>query len=469
MLHDLLSIRSVRDEPKEGAPFGEGVAAAYAWMMSKAKADGFEVFDADGFGGHIQWQGLTLDEAGEVIATADETLGIPVHLDVVPEGDGWSHEPYAGEISDGKVYGRGTLDNKGPACAIYIAIKALRDSGFVPAKNIRLILGLDEETGFGGMVKYLEMAGAPDFSFVPDADFPAINGEMGILDFELAKKLEKTKEKGLVLRSVKGGNASNMVPDFARAILQDQSGEGYDKVKDQLADFRYRTGYKVYGKGMGKAFEITAKGVSAHGAHPEKGRNAISVLMEFLSEVGVANESVRDFIEFYRGRIGFELHGDSLGIGLEDGPSGKLILNAGLIDMNADAGIITIGVRYPVTMGADAVYDAIAPLIDRYDLGLVKLKHLPPIYFEPDDPFIETLMEVYRNITGDNDSAPFVSGGGTYARSLPNAVAFGARFPDTPDLMHQKDECISIDELMLMAKIYAEAIKKLTSARSFSA
>ncbi|MDR1028803.1 MAG: dipeptidase PepV [Clostridiales Family XIII bacterium] len=462
MLRELIAVESVQGEPKDGKPFGEGVSAVYEGMLSRGRSDGFETADVDGYGGHIEWPGAELDANGEIVAGADEVLGIPVHLDVVPAGGDWSKEPFGAEVADGMICGRGSTDNKNAVAAVYCAMKALKDSGFVPRKSIRLILGLDEETGWSGMEKYLAGVGAPDFGFVPDADFPAINGEKGIIDFELAKKLGKTIEKGLALRSVKGGAAPNMVPDHAAAIVMDEIGRDYAAVKEQIAAYRERTGYKVYGKGVGRAFEISARGVSAHGARPEEGVNAISVLLDFLYELGLANESVRDFLTFYHEHIGFDSDGARMGVGFSDDPSGKLTLNVGLIAMDSEAAILTVNARYPVTMREDSVYEAMLPLIHEYDLGIVKLHSKPPIYFPEDDPFIETLMEVYRENTGDTKHKPFVIGGGTYARAIPNAVAFGPRFPGREELMHRKDERISIDDLMRTTHIYADAIYKLT-------
>ena len=392
---------------------------------------------------------------------ATETLGIPLHLDVVPPGDGWTHEPFGGQVEDGKLYGRGSTDNKGAVVAVYTALKALKDSGFVPRKNVRLILGLDEETGGIGMDKYLDAVGAPDFGFVPDANFPVVNGEMGILHFELARKLSKPGEKGLQLRSIEGGNAPNMVPDRARAVVLDDMGKGYDTLKASIAEYRERTGYKVHGKGIGKAFEITVKGISAHGAHPELGLNAISILMDFLGGLGIANESVREFIDFYNGHIGFDLDGERMGIGFEDTLSGKLVLNAGMIGMDAEAVILSINVRYPVSMTEEQVYNAMLPLIHQYDLGIVKNQAMPPLYFAVDDPLVETLIDIYRENTGDAESAPIVFGGRTFAHILPKGVAFGPSFPDDPDLMHQAEECLELDKLMLSARIYADAIYRL--------
>ena len=465
MLEELVSFKSVKGDASEGAPFGHDVQSIFEYMLEKGRLEGFDVLNVDNYGGHIEWLGVETDETGEVIATADETLGIPVHLDVVPEGSDWTYEPFTAEIIDGKMYGRGTTDNKNSVVAIFFALKALKESGFIPSKNIRIILGLDEETGWKGMKKYLEKVTPPDFGFVPDADFPAINGEKGIIEFELAKKLAKTNEKGITIRKIEGGNAPNMVPDYARAVIMDQVNDDFDAVKDAIADFRSRRGYKINGKGVGKAFEIITHGLSAHGSMPETGLNAISIMMLFLSELKIANESLKEFIDFYNEKIGFDTDGAGLGIALSDEPSGNLSLNIGLVDMDGEAIILTCDARYPVTMTEDNVYDALAPILPTYNLGIVKKNSKPSIYMPVDGEFISTLMDVYKENTGDSSSTPIVIGGGTYARAIPNAVAFGPRFPGSPDLMHQKDEYVKIDDLIKAACIYADAIYRLTSGK----
>ncbi|GHU63525.1 dipeptidase PepV [Clostridia bacterium] len=493
LLRGLVSYPSVKEPPEKDMPFGAAVQGAFEYLLREAAADGFEIFNADNYGGHIDWRGAVLDARGEVVAAADETLGIPIHLDVVPAGDGWTKDPWGGEEEDGRIYGRGTTDDKGPTVSAYLALKALKTSGYFPAKNVRLIIGLDEETGWSGMEEYFKRMAPPDFGFSPDANFPVINGEMGMMVFEIAKKLEPSQGKGLRLRSVKGGAAPNMVPDRCRAVLVFDDGEpasakarggagraakgkakgkvtkadaeraaAFERVRLAAEAFRERTGRSLTCRGAGKALEVSAQGVSAHGAHPEKGLNAISVLMEFLSELNLVNENAQSFIDFYRNHIDYELDGKRLGIAMEDEPSGSLIVNTGMIELGTEAAILTVNVRCPVTKSEDDVYDALRPALDKNGLGVVKVSGMAPLYFPPDDPFIQTLMAVYRKHTGDLEHGPLVMSGGTYARAIPNAVAFGPAFPDDEDVMHQKDEYIKLDNLMRAAHIYADAIQELT-------
>ena len=183
----------------------------------------------------------------------------------------------------------------------------------------------------------------------------------------------------------------------------------------------------------------------------------------FLGRLNFVNEEQNDFIDFYNRYIGFCLDGEKLGIKLSDDKSGDLVFNVGMAEMDREAGKFTINIRYPVTFSEDKIYGQMEPILERYDIGLVKLSSKDPLYMEPDSLMVRTLLEIYRKHTGDNDSQPLVIGGGTYARATPGIMAFGALFPGDEDVMHQKDEYIDLDRLMLMTKIYAEAIYKMSS------
>lgn len=452
-LQELLKIKSVAERTEGEFPFGEGVQQAFSYLLNRGKAEGFAVKDVDHYGGHIDFTG-----------NGEGVMGIVGHLDVVPEGSDWDWEPYGGTIADGRIYGRGAIDDKGPVISAFYAMKALKDCGLQPEKTVRLILGLDEETEWEGMEYYLSRVQAPDFGFTPDGDFPAIHGEMGILVFDLVKKLGKPQNKGLELRSLKGGNAPNMVADHARAVLRCPDKGRYQEIREKVADFRAEKAVKIHCKGIGRSLEITTEGISAHGARPDQGLNAIAILMDFLSQFQFVNEDAQEFVSFYNQYIGYELDGGSLGCGFSDEPSGTLIFNVGMIDLSDETATLTINVRYPVTLDFEQVYEGIMPVLNQYDIGVVKGKQQDPIYIPKEDPMIETLMDIYRKHTGDEAGKPLVIGGGTYARAMKNVVAFGARFPGEPELGHQKNEYLAIDSLMKMTRIYAEAIYRLAKA-----
>ncbi|MBR6585428.1 MAG: dipeptidase PepV [Firmicutes bacterium] len=435
-------------------PFGMGVHESLVKVLTMGEKMGFEVKNVDNYGGHIDFKGK-----------GDKVMAILGHLDVVPAGSGWDFDPYGGEVADGKIYGRGTTDNKGPVISCLYAMKALKEAGYQPECTIRLILGLDEETGWKGMKYYFDHVERPDFGFTPDADFPVINGEKGMLVFGLAKKFSASSAsaKGLELRSLQGGTAPNSVADSCRAVVRSGQDGDYDKIREIVRVYKEETGYKVNVKGVGKSLEITTSGVSAHGATPWKGLNAISVMMQLLGRLNFVNEDHNDFIQFYNDHIGFNLHGENLGVDISDEPSGRLVFNVGMVELDPEAGKLVINIRYPVTADGEEVLEKIAETLDRYEIGLIRAEHKAPIFREVDSPMVKLLMDIYQKHTGDTESKPLVIGGGTYARSTPNIIAYGALFPGDEDLMHQKNECVTIERFEQMTKIYAEAIYKLSS------
>lgn len=458
-LRDVVRINSEEGEKVIGRngelyPFGSGVQEALEKVLALGESMGFSAKNVDNYGGHIDFSGKT-----------DRIMGIIGHLDVVPAGSGWDFDPYGGELSEGKIYGRGTTDDKGPVISCLYAMKALKDAGYEPNCTIRLIIGLDEETHWKGIKYYFEHEQKPDFGFTPDADFPVINGEKGMLIFDFAKKITSPQgqAKGLKLRSLKGGTAPNSVADSCRAVLRSDEEGTYDLIKEMVYGYRQETGYKLNVKGVGKSLEITAAGVAAHGAKPEKGLNAISIIMDFLGKLNFVCEDHNEFIDFYNKYMGFCLDGSQIGVDCSDEPSGGLVFNVGMAELDGEAGKLTINIRYPVTADGDEILSKLTSVLDRYDMGLIRGEHKKPIYMEMDNPMVKLLLEIYRKHTGDEKSQPLVIGGGTYARSAENVIAYGALFPGDPDLMHQKNECITVERLMQMTKIYAEAIYKLAS------
>ena len=451
-LRELISIKSVAVRTDGDAPFGEGVDEAFRYMLAKGEEFGFESVDVDGYGGHIQFGGGGEDR---------DIMGIAAHLDCVPEGEGWTHDPFAGEIADGRLYGRGTNDDKGPAVATLFAMKALAELGMTPKKRVRLILGLDEETDWEGMDYYLENEEMPTFGFTPDSDFPVVNAEKGILVFDIASKFKKQAAKGLEFRSFKGGEADNMVAASARVIVNSQKKSDYEAIREKAAYFEEMYGVPVHTRQIGKSLEISLKGVSAHGAHPEQGKNAISYMMAFLGLLDFTNDDVTDFIDFYNGYIGMELNGEKLGCRFEDEVSGETILNVGMIEMDKSSVKLTINIRYPITKKSEDIYAGMDEVCSKYDLGIIKRTEREPLYKAPDSSLVSELLTAYREITGDEESQPLVIGGGTYARLFDDFVAFGAKFPGGADVEHQKDEYIILDDLKAMTVIYAEAIRRL--------
>ena len=278
-LAESVSKPSVKADPvktKDGEllPFGQGVHEALISMLEKGKELGFDTYNDDNYAGHIEWK----SENG-----GDEYFGIIGHLDVVPVDNGWATDPFVmTDKGDGFLYGRGTSDDKGPVVASLYALKALKDEGLKPKMNIRLVLGLDEETGNISADHYTEHCGHPALGFTPDADFPLVNGEMGILVFELARKFSSRPGKDdLRLTKLEGGTAHNAVPAYAKAVIAGSKNQ-YDLIADRAKLFCEETGYRLKVKKQGSSLVVEAFGTAAHGAHPDLGLNAVSILMSFL-------------------------------------------------------------------------------------------------------------------------------------------------------------------------------------------
>ena len=457
-LQELVRIRSVRTEPcrsPEGEvyPFGAGVEEAYQYTLKLGKELGFEVKDWDHYCGHIEWKSENPDA---------QIFGIAGHLDIVPEGDGWTFDPYAAEIADGWMLGRGTLDDKGPVIACLYGMKALKEAGYRPADTIRLILGLDEETGRDSVHYYLEKDRMPDYGITPDGEFPLTNGEMGNMKFQLASRMKKYSPKeGLVLSKIDAGLAPNIVPRTAKAVVASGDSGEYDTIRTKAEAFAEETGYNLKTRKVGTSLAIEATGISAHGADPHKGLNAISILMAFLGRLDFVSDEVTEWIRYYNEHIGFNLHGENMECAFQDEPSGKLICNVGMMELSNDVATVTLNVRYPISYTSENVYEGVEKTLEGTNIGLIKKGDDKPAYVPVDDPFIQTLCSVYVEETGDDENKPFVDRGGTYAKVFRRMVAFGALFPGEEDRMHQPDERLSIEALMKMTRIYTAMMEKL--------
>ncbi len=443
---EMVRIKSVKEAPVGDMPFGEGIQKCLEYTLDLCESMGFETVNVDNYAMHA--------DMGE----GAETFGILAHIDVVPEGDNWDYDPYGAIIADGNIYGRGTIDDKGPAVAALFAMKALKETGVPLKKKVRIIFGTDEESGWACMDRYFSKMPKPDLGFTPDADFPAIHGEKGILIFNLKKIFaHSTAGDGVKIVSIKGGTRANVVPDTCVAVLSDASG-----AREAAEAYSKNAGIPVEVVEAAEGMQITIKGVSAHGSLPEKGVNAISHMISFLNGLPLAPGDMSDAIAAYAARIGVEYNGQHIGCGLEDAESGLLVFNVGVIDAKDDGMTVTVNIRYPITSNDDIVYGGIRKALEGTGFDLIHTNHQKPIYVPKDHPLIEALMGVYREQTGDVDSQPITIGGGTYARAMDNCVAFGPLMPGMPELAHQRNEFIGVEHLIQMTKIYAHALYKLT-------
>lgn len=471
-LQGLIAIRSVAGEAAGDYPFGAEVQRALTYMLELGSSMGFAVKNVDNYGGHIDFPG-----------SGEEMMAVVGHLDIVPEGKGWSCDPFAGVVRDGWIYGRGVQDDKGPTIVSLYAMKILKDQGFQPKKTVRLILGLDEETNWESIKYYLEKEKTPDFGIVPDADFPLIQCEKGLFQFGLVRAHGKgscnagggveamangggSGQEFLclgVLERLQGGSASNVVADQAELCIVGEEA-ALEKSKALIGQRADTLGYLVETNIEGEKLIITVKGKAAHAAFPERGENAVSLAMNLVSSFTFANEEANVLNRFYAEHIGLTTDGSKIGCGLADDLSGKLTFNVGRIRFDGTETRITVDVRYPVTFSKEAVWAGLESSVTVHGFRIEEEDHIQAIYLESNHPVVVTLMEIYREISGDHESQPAAIGGATFARAIPNCLAFGPLFPGDPELEHQKDERIQLSQLMKAGLIYAEAIRRLAGS-----
>jgi succinyl-diaminopimelate desuccinylase len=427
-LIELVRIPSVCDEGAGGYPFGKHIDQALRKALQIAGDLGFRTKYGDG--GYYGYA-----EVGE----GKEMLGILGHLDVVPAGKltDWKRDPFDPAEKDGMLYGRGTQDDKGPLVASLFAVKALLDAGVKFNKRVRFIFGTDEETLWRCINRYKEKEETPTMGFSPDARFPLIYAEKGLLQL----RLEGLNQTDLRLS---GGSAFNAVPDmmFYEGVLQEELASKLDEL-----GFAYE--WKEDG--------IEIKGKAAHAMITEEGINSIARLCIALHAIGVESKA----INFIAQQLGEDPYATRIFGDCSDGPSGKLKFNVGLIDLG-EKEQISIDTRIPVTVSKDEIVKKLSAAAAAYGLEYKEFDWLAPLYLPQDHPVIKTLLKVYHQFSGDEVSDPIALGGATYARAFDNCVAFGPLFPGELLTEHEPNERAILENLYLAMKIYAHAIFKLT-------
>lgn len=440
-VQECVKIKSVEEPAKDNMPFGEGVNKALEYCLDLSTSMGFKSVNVDNMLGYAEY------------GTGEEMVAVLGHLDVVPEGEGWTYPPYGGEVHNGKIYGRGTTDDKGPTIGALYALKAIKDLNIPLKRRVRIFFGLNEETGSKCVKHYVDKGEEmPVCGFTPDAEYPIINGEKGIVTCKYKRNLHQSENKIIALS---GGIASNVVPDYAEAIIEIGNND-INKIIEIAKQFE-----KIAVEEYGSNLKIKSYGVSAHGSTPEKGKNAISQLLLFLENLKL-NKDAEEFVSFMNKYFGLDVNGIKLGIYMEDDISGKFILNLGTVKLDNDEISIEINMRYPVKKSYE---DFIDTFKDKMLLGgfeEIYLRHKKSLYVSPDTEFIKKLQKVYEEKIGD--TAELISiGGGTYAKAMDNVVAFGPIFKGEPMVEHKPDEYIKIDSLIKNVQIMAAAIRELAN------
>lgn len=441
---EIVAMRSVESDAVNGYPFGEEVGQTLDCALQIANQLGFSTVNLDGYVGYAEY------------GQGDDYVAILGHLDVVPEGSGWTYPPYGGEIHNGKLYGRGTTDDKGPIIAALFGLSAIKNLGLPLSKRVRIIFGTNEETGSKDMQYYAKREKAPAAGFTPDASFPAIYAEKGGCKFTLAKKLT-TATTATRLLSLYAGERVNIVPNRAEAVLADSEPQN---LIDACAAFAARLNVSIDATLTADGnVALVSHGKAAHASLPHQGVNAAMQLLAFLAECSLPSDLLA-YLRAVTTAIGKETDGRSLGIEYHDNESGSLTLNAGLLRFTEDKIALTCDVRFPVTWNGEQIIEKVQTAAKRHDIDVESPSFGKPLFFAKNHPLVATLQNVFCQTTGTTVE-PIAIGGGTYAKHLANTIAFGPQFPGQPDLCHQADEYITLDDLVLCAKIYGRAIYEL--------
>lgn len=432
-MQELLRINSVLGESPitTDAPFGEGIRDSLLYVLKLGDEMGFKTVNIDNFAGHIEY--------GE----GEDIIGVLCHVDVVPAIGTWKFPPFSATIDDNKIYARGAIDNKGPIISVLYALKALKDNNVKLNKRVRLILGTDEESEWRGIKKYFEKEEQPLMGFSPDANFPLIYGEKGIISIDLTNNLSEEE-----MLSFDSGDRYNVVPDEASCVL-------LKNLEYEFNDFLEKE--KLEGKFLQDADKYTLKvsGKSAHAMEPNKGINAAIKLCKFLNEY-VTNPA----INFIGDKLQDSRFKD-MSLDFTDPALGDLTVNVAVVKVDPKSSKIGLNLRYPINWDKDNFLKELSKQAREYSLTLNVLSDSVPHYVDKEDELVKTLYNVYKKHTKDEINKPYTIGGGTYAKMLKKGVAFGPVFPGRIDVVHQVNEHIDIDDALLAAVIYLEAIYEL--------
>ncbi|MFK5883952.1 MAG: dipeptidase PepV [Candidatus Izemoplasma sp.] len=428
---ELLRIPSVLEEfdPTSKTPFGKEINDALHYMLDLAHADGFVTKNVKNYAAHIEY------------GKGKEILGVLCHLDVVPVGDNWTNPPFHPVIKDGKLYARGSNDDKGPTMAAYMALRFLKELGIMPAKRVRIILGTDEETGWRGIDEYFKTEEMPTIGFAPDASFPLIYGEKGITSFTVTGNIKES-----FLLTFNAGDRLNVVPDYAECTLSID-------VKDEFKKYLSYNGLK----GEVKGDKYIVYGKRAHAMQPNLGINAAFILAEFLS-----TQIDDEFIKYINKYLTFDHLAEKYDIAYFDEEMKEFTMNPAVFKYNVGEFEIGINCRYPRGWQKDESFNKIKAVTEINNFKFEVIGDSPVHYVDKEDDLVKKLMAAYQKHTGDFESPPITIGGGTYSRALKKAVAFGPAMPGREDVAHQTDEHLYVDDLLKATAIYMEAIYSLT-------
>ncbi len=436
-ISDLVKLPTVFDPETvtDGKPYGQAVALGYEWIKEKALSDGFEVLEYDGHALAIRIKG----------SDNPHRIDVASHVDVVAPGGGWESDPFCGTVTEDYIYGRGTVDMKGTLILTYYALKYIRENKIPCYRELRLVIGCDEERTMHDMKYYIAKAGPPDFAFTPDGKFPYSLGEKGALMWTLEGEISTCIEE------FDGGVQCNVVSPIAEAKLK---GTSYaERFREELRKYQYAAKVSC----DGEYTRIVLEGKAAHASVPEEGFSATVYLLKLIASV------CRDPLAELLYSCFSDSYGKGAGLAYDIAPMGKLTINLGVLKILKGKLTAQIDCRYPKGITSELLtkklQEALAPVrvILSYDDE--------PTLAEAASPYLKVLLSVYREVSKDSTAQPFISGGVTYSKAIPNCVAFGpAREGDSP-IAHKANERLELKRIPELFEIYKETMIRLAGLK----
>lgn len=438
----LVAIDSVenKDQAEDGAPFGPGPAAALEVGEAIATRLGLHARNDNGYL-------VVADLAGR----SAKQIAILSHLDVVPAGEDWTNDPFKLERREGYLLGRGVVDDKGPAvlslyAAHYFVEREKMGAAPLPY-TLRILLGANEETGFGDIAYYSKKYDSPEFLLTPDGWWPLCVGEKGLA----VATVTSPEIEGNVI-DIYAGSAHNVIPFTATAI-----------VKTDWKTLPEVRGIDIIDEGDGLV-RLFARGKGGHAADPAGTKNPISMLVDYLFAENLLAELEKPFFEFER-KLFNHYDGKALGIAAADDLFEPLTCVGGSIRKKDGCFVQTIDIRFPKSITGNVLTQRLVKQGDAHNVMVDVEIYDEPYWINPDSPEIQTLLDTYNNYTGQHRE-PFTMGGGTYARHFPRATSFGLEDDDLPvpkwlGAIHAANEGISEQHLKDSLAIYILAIENL--------
>jgi succinyl-diaminopimelate desuccinylase len=449
MLDDLkllVKINSEKMSAKPGMPFGKGPLMALNAALAMAGNYGMKTKNYDNYAGAVD------------LNDGAHALDILAHLDVVPAQEGWTvTEAFTPLLKDGRIYGRGTSDDKGPAVAALYAMRAVKELNIPLKKNVRLILGTNEENGSSCIAHYYETEKEADMTFSPDGEFPVVNIEKGRLAGDFFAGFPLCEEKPRIV-SVTGGKIVNAVPPSAEAVIEGLTEKDAVKAMEEVTA---ATAVTFTVKEENGKLTITSHGQNAHASTPENGKNALTALLLLLTRLPLSDcTAVKILKNLYDLMPYGETDGTHLGIRAEDRESGKLTVAFSQLTVTGRKLEGIFDCRYPLCVDGKNMVGALNETFEKAGLHFNGERLSLPHHVPGDSAFVKELLGVYEDYTGLPGRC-ISMGGGTYVHDLKNGVAFGAVLPGTDTRMHAPDEFAVIDQLTVSAKIFAQVIADL--------